>query len=409
LRVYLTGTEGGVERTASFLASKRVGLEGYIAEVYPLVRDVSARCYEAVREYSEKLDGASFEDPRIGRREMEDLASSLDDALLEALREVAGRVKRYARALIPKPLSVGKISVRWVPVERVAVYVPGGRRPYPSTALMTVSLASAAGVSEVVVLTPPCRGCGSKADPRVVAASLVAGASSVYAVGGPQGVAGVAYGCKPLPRVQKIVGPGGPHVQAAKILVSHLVGIDMVAGPTELFIIADSTADPGAVALEALAQGEHGPTSIVVVASPDEALLARVRSLLEGQPGEGMAPVVLVRTRSLEEAARLADSFAPEHLLVEAEDPEGVAGMVRNAGMVSLRVPTAYIDYVAGPSHVLPTGGAAAWRGGLTVMDFLKPLQLVRGMDPGLIGLAKLLASCEGFAFHYRSLEAWTA
>ena len=405
MEVYSIDSSMGIERIIAILEEKRVKLEDYIARVEPIVRDVSRRCYDAVREYSEKLDGISFDDPRIGRESLASVMEDLDGGFVEAVERIAKAVKEYSRALIPPPLKLEKVVVEWKPLERVAVYVPGGRSPYPSTAIMGVALASAAGVRDIVVITPPCRGCKHKTDAGVIAASFIAGASSVYAVGGPHGIAGVAYGCKPLPRVQKIVGPGGPYVQAAKILVSHLVGIDMVAGPTELFIIVDSSADPKIIALEALAQAEHGANSIVVIASPDKSLLHAVRGLLERLGSSGMAPVFLVATGSLEEALAIAEAFAPEHLLIEARDPEKLAESVTNAGIVSLAIPTAYIDYAAGPSHILPTGGAASWRGGLTVLDFMKPVQLVRGVVPHYLELAKLMAIYEGFAYHLKSLE----
>ena len=390
------------------LIRRKSPLEGYIEKVRPIVEEVSARCYEAVYEFSLRFDSRAFHDPSIYPEEASIYEEMLDYRVIEAIEWAVARVREYSRSIMPRPLDIGGVSLHWTPIERIAAYIPGGRNPYPSTAIMTIVPASVAGVREINVLTPPYKGEGPKADPGIVVAAFRSGASKVYAVGGPQAIAGTAFSCAPLPRVDKIVGPGGPYIQAAKLLVSHLVGIDMVAGPTELFIVADSSADPEVVKREALAQGEHGRDSIIVIASTDESLLSCVgERLAEEARGLEMADFILVKTRGIEEAIDLANLVAPEHLLLLVEDPEGLAARVYNAGVVSLGVPTAYLDYVAGPSHVLPTGGAARWRGGITVYDFLKPVQIVYSMQVEGLEYARRLASYEGFRFHEKSLRGW--
>ena len=382
---------------------RRWSLGDYVERVKPIVAEVKARGYQAVMDYSLKLDGVAHQDPVITRDEVYVYEEPLDYRMLEAIDKVVGRVREYHKATMPAETGIKGARLAWKPVERVAIYVPGGRNPYPSTAIMTVAPASVAGVRGIHVLTPPRKG-KLKADPAVVVAAFRSGASGVYAVGGPQAVAGVAYGATPLPKVDLIAGPGGPYVQAAKALVYGVVGIDMIAGPTELFIIA-SGVEPGRVALEALAQAEHGPSSTVVIASPEPGLLDGVESsLAEMGYGEGLAPVFLVETRSLEEAAELASLYAPEHLQVLAPEPARVAEMVGSAGAISLGAPTAYLDYAAGPSHVLPTSGAARWRGGLSVYDFLKPVPVVDDVDEDLVDAARVLAGYEGFKMHLRSL-----
>ncbi|MCE4613509.1 MAG: histidinol dehydrogenase [Desulfurococcales archaeon] len=386
---------------------RAAGPDNYLEKVEPIVRDVSSRCYEAVKDYSERFDGVSFEDPTITRSDAALYEAYVSEEFLDAAMRIVERVKGYSKALMPGPVKYNGIRLRWEPIEKVAVYVPGGLNPYPSTAIMAVVPAQVAGVREIYVLTPPCKGCKGKADPRVVVASFLAGASRVYAVGGPQAIAGVAYACKPLPGVYKVVGPGSPYVQAAKLLVSHIVGIDMVAGPTELFIIADSSADPRRLAAEAMAQGEHGPSSVIVLASPDKSVLAKTRDIIREsyrRRGSYFAPVYLLLTSSIEEAVKASNLLAPEHLLLETSDPEGLIEEIRNAGIVSIGVPTAYIDYAAGPSHVLPTSGAALWRGGLTVYDFLKPVQIVEGLDREALEAARVMARSEGFKFHESSM-----
>lgn len=391
-----TGLEGVLERL-----ERRWSIEDYIDRVKPIVDDVASRCYEAVKEYSCRFDGVCYDDPLIPGSELYMYEEMLGPQLLSAIDVIIESVRGYFESIKPSTAESGKVKTLWLPVESAALYVPGGRNPYPSTAIMTVTPASVAGVKEIHVLTPPRRG-GVKADPATVVAAYRAGASSVYAVGGPQAIAGVAYGCKPLPRVDMIAGPGGAYVQAAKALVASRVGIDMIAGPTELFVIAFN-ADPSRVALEALAQAEHGPSSTIIVASPDGGLLDSVREELEMLAGgrEDLAVVYLVETESIEEALELADRFAPEHLLVLGAEPSRIP----SAGIVSVGVPAAYLDYAAGPSHVLPTNRAARWRGGLSVYDFLRPVAMVDGMDRRLLEAARVMAEYEGFIFHKRSLE----
>lgn len=395
-------TAQGIDKVLEAL-SRRWSLQAYMEKVRPIVKEVAERGYEAVMDYSRRLDGAAYEDPRIDKADLPSYEEPLPYKLIEAIELVSARVREYSRATLPGPSGVKGAMLTWKPVERAAIYVPGGRNPYPSTAIMTVAPASVAGVNRIHVLTPPKPG-PLMADPGVVVAAYRAGATGVYAVGGPQAIAGVAYATPPLPGVDMVAGPGGPYVQAAKALVHGRVGIDMIAGPTELFIIAES-ADPERVALEALAQAEHGEASTVVIASPDPGLLDRLEASLAGLGGgEGMAPVFLVETGSLEEAAELASRYAPEHLQVLTPDPAGVAGLVSNAGAVSLGAPTAYLDYAAGPSHVLPTSGAARWRGGLSVYDFLKPVAMVDEVDEDLLEAARVLAGYEGFRMHLKSL-----
>ncbi len=389
----LEGVLGRLER--------RWSIEDYMDKVKPIVEDVASRCYEAVKEYSCRFDGACYDEPLIPESEVHVYEEKLSPRLLNAIDAVVESVRGYFESIKPSTIQSGNAKTLWLPVESAALYVPGGRNPYPSTAIMTVTPASVAGVKGIHVLTPP-RGGDLKVDPATVVAAYRAGASGVYAVGGPQAIAGVAYGCKPLPRVDMIAGPGGAYVQAAKALVANRVGIDMIAGPTELFIIAVD-AGPGRVAVEALAQAEHGSSSTVVVASPSGDLLDSVSGeLARLASGRGdLAAVYLVETDSVEEALELADRYAPEHLLLLGVEPSWIP----SAGAVSMGVPTAYLDYAAGPSHVLPTNRAARWRGGLSVYDFLRPVAVVDGMDRRLLDAARVLAEYEGFTLHRRSLE----
>lgn len=401
----LSTRELGVEGALSRL-ERPYGIEEYVEKVRPVVEAVSREGYRAVRRFSEMFDGVSFDDPRVGEDEVRAALDEVDEKVLWALETVARSVRAYHQATLPRPSGAGSAVLRWVPVERVGVYAPGGARPYPSTVIMTAIPARVAGSRLVVVATPPYGGGGFKAHPLVLAAASAAGVDAVYAVGGAQAVAGLAYGATPMPRVDVVAGPGSPYVEAAKLLVSRVVGVSVVAGPSEVAVIADESADPLAVSYDLLAQAEHGPLSTALLATPSGELASEVERILRPVEGDHLGRVVIVETRSLEEAARLVDAYAPEHLEVLAGEPEEVLRIVRNAGAVSVGGPAALLDYAAGPSHVLPTGGSARWRGGLSVYDFLKPVAVVSGVGAGeLVEAALVLARAEGFEYHAKSLE----
>ncbi len=395
------GLEGVLERLR-----RPYSLDEYLEKVRPVVEAVAREGYPAVRRFSEMFDGVGYEDPRVPGEELDRALSEVDEKVLWALETAARAVRSYHEATMPRTVGVGGAELRWVPVERVAVYAPGGAKPYPSTLLMTAIPARVAGARLVVAATPPRRDGGFMAHPLVLAAARVAGVDAVYAVGGAQAVAGLAFGASPMPGVDMVVGPGSPYVEAAKLLVYGRVGIDLPAGPSEVAVIADDTADPVAVAYDLLAQAEHGPLSTAVLATPSEGLASEVAGILARVEAEHLGRMVLVVARSLEEAAVLVERYAPEHLEVLVEEPRGVLGRVSNAGAVSLGVPVALLDYAAGPSHVLPTGGSARWRGGLSVYDFLRPVAVVSGVSgEELVDAAVVLARAEGFEFHARSLE----
>ncbi len=381
-------------------------LDQYVEKVRPIVEAVAREGYPAVRRFSEEFDGRGFDDPRVGVGEVERAVREVDERVLWALETAARSVRAYHEAIMPRPVRAGAAALRWVPVERVAVYAPGGAKPYPSTVLMAAIPARVAGSRLVVTVSPPCRVEGFKVHPLILAAAKVAGVDAVYAVGGAQAIAGLAFGAHPLPRVDLVAGPGSPYVEAAKLLVSGRVGVDMVAGPSEVAIVADGSADPLLASYDLLAQAEHGPLSTALLATPSEELASQVSRTVAAVEGEHLGRVVIVVTRSLEEAARLVDLYAPEHLEILAEEPLRILGLVGNAGAVSLGEPVALLDYAAGPSHVLPTGGSARWRGGLSVYDFLKPVAVASGIATGkLLEAAMVLARAEGFEFHARSLE----
>jgi histidinol dehydrogenase (EC 1.1.1.23) len=299
------------------------------------------------------------------------------------------------------------------PLSRVGVYVPGGSAPLLSSLLMSAVPAKVAGVGEVIVASPP------RVHPGVLAAAWVAGVDRLYAMGGAQAIAALAFGTERVPRVDKIVGPGNAYVVAAKRQVYGVVGLDGLAGPTETLIVADGSASPRLLAADLLAQAEHGPDSEPWLLSPDRALLERVEAelfrQLEGLPRAEVAKRALekgglVLTRDLEEALDLANLYAPEHLCLALADPLPWLGRVQNAGGVFLGEGSAEAlgDYIAGPSHVMPTSGTARFQGGLALRDFLKVIPVVGLAEEAVRELSAkgaLLARAEGLEGHARALD----
>lgn len=301
-----------------------------------------------------------------------------------------------------------RVVLREVPVRRAAIYVPGGRAPYPSTVVMGVVTARAAGVEEVVVLTPP------EIHPVILGACALCGVHEVYAMGGAHGVAALAYGTESIDRADVIAGPGSLIVQEAKRQVSDVVGIDGFYGPSDVLVLCDSSADARLVALDLLAQGEHGPGAPVVAVSDDVAVLdaiaAEIEQLAPDRPASDPAAFVLVHAGSLGEALAFADAFAPEHLELVGAQAEQLAGRVRAAGCVFVgrSGATAFGDYVAGSNHCLPSGGAARFASGLSPRHFRRRMSEVHvGTAASALAAAGApIARAEGFAVHAESMEA---
>jgi histidinol dehydrogenase len=291
-------------------------------------------------------------------------------------------------------------------VRRAAVYVPGGRAPYPSTVVMGAVTARAAGVTEICVCAPP--GPGGGAHPVILAACALCEVTEVYRMGGAQAIAALAYGTESVRPVDVIVGPGNPYVQEAKRQVVGQVGIDGIAGPSELVVIASGGADPEVIALDLMAQAEHGPDSPVWCLSPDIALLDAVTTVLEERVPDGEAQ--LIETSDLPTALALAEEIAPEHLELVGEEAEALADRVRNAGclFVGAGSATAFGDYVAGSNHVLPTGGAARFQSALSPATFRRRMarvSLPREAAARLAPAGAALARAEGFPVHAESME----
>ena len=385
-----------------------------LEEVYPVVRDiiedVKSRGDEALRYYSKKFDDAVITDLRVRDEEfkeaVEDANSQVKKALMKAIENIRAfhvRQSRDAWTWEKPGVTLGQVSR---PLGRVGCYIPGGRATYPSTVLMTVIPAQVAGVEEIVCVTPPDN--KGMANPIVLLACDILGVREVYKVGGAQGIAALAYGTESIPGVDKIVGPGNVYVTAAKSLVSDRVAIDFPAGPSEVLIIADETANPRYIALDMLAQGEHDPRARCVLITTSQPLAEEVMRELKASSSEEKA-VILV-TENVEEALDLANQYSPEHLEVLVKKPEALLEGIKNAGSIFLGeyTPVALGDYASGTNHVLPTGGMAKVYSGLSVRDFLKTMSYQKFDRDALKELADVvttLAELEGLRAHAESVR----
>ncbi|MGD9694955.1 MAG: histidinol dehydrogenase [Thermoleophilia bacterium] len=385
------------------------------ADVAAIVADVRRRGDAALVEATRRFDCPDFAEERL-RVAPAELAAALDEldpALRTAIVTAAAQVRELAEALLPDDRHVTlpfgqRIGVRQVPVDAAACYVPGGRAPYPSSLVMGVVPAQVAGVGRVVVASPP--GADGRPAPVILATAALLGVDEVYAAGGAGAIAALAHGTETIAPVAVIVGPGSPWVQEAKRQVVGTVGIDGVAGPSEVLILADASADPRAVALDLLAQAEHGADSPAVLASDDPEVIASVAAALAVLPAAA-GPIALVRCASMDLAVDLAEAFAPEHLEIATRDAGDLAARITRAGAVFTgpNCATAFGDYVAGSNHVLPTGGAARHASALGPTTFLRRMSVVEMTDEAVEALTPhlaTLADAEGFPLHRASAEA---
>ncbi len=376
-----------------------------LESVLRIIEEVRRRGDEALIEFTERFDGVRLDSVRASREELEEQAGRLEEGIAKAIDVIAKHLEEFNKLTLPQDIRLTirgfKCELKWIPVESVGVYVPGGRRLYPSTALMTLIPAKAAGVRRLFMASPTRTG---HVDPALAYIALRLGVEAVYKIGGAQAIAAFAYGTQSVVRVDKIIGPGNIFVQAAKYLVSQEVAIDGVEGPTELVVLADKTCDPRRIALDLEAQGEHGRDTLLIVISTSREFLDELELLLRDRQD---IVVYLKGVGSIEEGVELVNELAPEHVLICTENARHVAMKIRNAGVIAIgNTPPAVIDYAAGPSHVLPTLGHARTRGGLSVYDFLKLVAYVEALRPDdeLIDAAVKLARYEGFEAHARSI-----
>ncbi|MDG2306199.1 MAG: histidinol dehydrogenase [Candidatus Binatia bacterium] len=420
MKLVVRTSDPGFARLRRRWARRGEALESTVERsVRRILADVRARGDRAVSEATQKFDHIRVPPSKlvVERKEMRAACAGLARADLAALRVAVRRIRsfhskqrersfRYRDGL---GVTLGQ-EIR--PLGRVGLYVPGGTAFYPSSVLMNAIPAQVAGVREVIAVTPPHEG-GEPA--TLLAAAYLAGVDRIYRVGGAQAVAALAYGTKRIPRVDKIVGPGNAFVATAKRLVAGWVGIDMVAGPSEVVVVADASADPELVAADLLAQAEHGEDSTAICLTPS----ARLAAAIERAVGEQLDELprgeiarkamndlgAIVVTRGLSEAVALANELAPEHLELAVKNPRRLVPKIEHAGAIFLghSSPEAFGDYLAGPNHVLPTGGSARFASPLGVYDFLKRTSVIEATPRALARLAPpllRLAEMEGLEAH---------
>ncbi len=398
------------------------------ATVREVLQTVKRQGDKALLHYTAEFDRQSLkpEEIRISGSELDAAYQQVNKELLEAIRLANRQIEAFHRQRIPKSwvkfeddeVVLGK---RFTPVDRAGLYVPGGRAAYPSTVLMNAIPAKVAGVPRIVMVTPP--GQDKAINPAVLVAAQEAGVTEIYRVGGAQAIAALAYGTETIPKVDVITGPGNIYVTLAKKLVYGTVGIDSLAGPSEVLIIADAAANPVHIAADMLAQAEHDPMAAAILLTPDSALARKVVVEVEQQlvnhprrllTEKAIAHYGLVAiVDSLHAAAELSNEFAPEHLELEVEDPWALLEKIRHAGAIFLgcSTPEAVGDYLAGPNHTLPTSGAARYASALGVETFLKHSSLIQYSPAALQKVAnavQVLAQAEGLTSHADSVKLRT-
>jgi histidinol dehydrogenase len=388
--------------------------------VRQIIDDVRRRGDTALFGYTKKFDGAELTSLEVNKKQVKDAYREVSKELISALKLAARRInsfhlkqkRRIWRLASP---SSGQL-IR--PLERVGVYAPGGTAPYPSTVLMTAIPARVAGVSEIILATPP-RANGVISAPTLVAADI-AGVDRIFSVGGAQAIAALAFGTETIPRVDKICGPGNIYITLAKKLLYGVVGIDSLAGPSEVLIIADETANPSYCAADLLAQAEHDPLATAIMITTSKRLAEGVNQEIERQLKDlGRQAIasesiknrgLIALVASVNEAIELANLYAPEHLYLMTKGAENYVERIANAGCISIGESStvALSDYVFGPSHVLPTGATARFASPLNILDFVKLINLVNVDKASLLKLGKAaaaIARAEGLEAHARAIE----
>ncbi len=420
------------ERSEAEAELQRIGSRTHddrLVEAEATVRDVLARVREegdrAVLDYTREFDGLTLDASqlRLNGSELDAAYQQVSKELLDAIALAAKQIEAFHRQRVPKSwvnfsepdIVLGK---RYTAVDRAGIYVPGGRAAYPSTVLMNAIPAKVAGVERIVMVTPP--GENGAVTPAVLVAAQEAGVEEIYRLGGAQAIAALAYGTDTIPKVDVITGPGNIYVTLAKKMVYGTVGIDSLAGPSEVLVVADKTSDPVRVAADLLAQAEHDPMAAAILLTPDSTLARKVVSEVDRQLNDhprrlltekaiahyGLVAIV----ESLEEAIDLSNLFAPEHLELQVADPWALLEGVRHAGAIFLGTdtPEAVGDYLAGPNHTLPTSGAARYASALGVETFMKHSSLIQYSAAALAKMGpavQTLARAEGLHSHVESVR----
>ncbi len=393
--------------------------------VQNILTDVKARGDAAVLDYTERFDGvkaASTNDLRVSAHDITAALGSIPSAQRDALEAAAARVKTYHEKQKTPSWQYTEadgtvLGQQVTPLDRAGLYVPGGKAAYPSSVLMNAIPAKVAGVGELVMVTPTPRG---ETNPLVLAAAAIAGVDTIYRIGGAQAIGALAYGTATIAQVDKITGPGNAYVAAAKRRVFGTVGIDMIAGPSEILVISDGTADPDWVAMDLFSQAEHDEIAQAILLCPDAAYLEKVAASIDKKIASMPRAAIitasmtgrgaLIKTRDLAHACEIANRIAPEHLELSVADPDVLLPLIRHAGAIFMGVyaSEALGDYCAGPNHVLPTARTARFSSPLGVYDFQKRSSIIKVSREGARTLGKIaatLAHGEGLPAHAKSAE----
>ena len=424
MQILRTSEAGFAEAFAKAVEDRRESGSDVASDVTAILREVKTRGDDALEELTAKFDSHRLDQDSDWQVSAETCAAAydaLDGDLREALELAASRIRTFHEGQLPAARdttdAIGmRLGSRWSAVEAAGLYVPGGRAAYPSSLLMNAIPAKTAGVERLVVTTPTPDGA---VNPLVLAAAHIAGVDEIWRIGGAQAVAALAYGTQRIGRVDVVTGPGNAWVAEAKRQLYGVVGIDMVAGPSEILVIADSQNNPHWIAADLLSQAEHDPSSQSILITDDAPFAEAVRAAAEQQLEQLDTAKTAQRSwddhalfiiaDSLNEAPALADALAAEHVELAVDDPEAMFSQIRHAGSVFLgrSTPEAVGDYIAGPNHVLPTGRRARFSSGLSVLDFMKRTSFIGANDAALAAIgpaAVRLAEAEGLPAHARSI-----
>ncbi|MFF8312266.1 histidinol dehydrogenase [Streptomyces lydicus] len=418
--------EGGALR--DLLPRAEFDVEAALEKVRPICEDVRHRGTAALIEYARRFDGVEIERVRVPAEALRSALDALDPAVRAALEESIRRARIVHREqrrtdVTTKVVPGGTVTERWVPVERVGLYVPGGRSVYPSSVVMNVVPAQEAGVASLAVTSPPQKDFGGLPHPTILATCALLGVDEVYAAGGAQAIAMFAYGTDECLPANLVTGPGNIYVAAAKRLLKGRIGIDSEAGPTEIAILADDTADPVHLAADLISQAEHDPMAAAVLVTDSVELAEKTEKELEPQmaatrhvddrivPALSGRQSAVVLVDGIDEGLRVVDAYGAEHLEIQTADAAAVAARVRNAGAVFVGpyAPVSLGDYCAGSNHVLPTGGCACHSSGLSVQSFLRGIHVVDYTRDALAEVAHhvvTLAEAEDLPAHGAAIKA---
>lgn len=385
-----------------------------IEVVRKVIEDVRRRGDAAVLEYTKKFDNIDAPDYEITQEDIDRAYEVVDDTVIEAIKKAHSHIKEFAELQMASlkdfelETNWGRLGQKIIPIQDVGCYVPGGRYPLPSSALMSITPARVAGVEKIVVCSP-------KMQPETIVAAHVAGADHIFSVGGIQAIAAMAYGTESVPRVHMIVGPGNKYVTEAKRMVYGDVGIDFLAGPSEVMVIADSTGDIPLIAADLLSQAEHDPLAQAHLVTTDETLAEKVSEEVERQLAElstqeiarqSIANSYIIVVDTLEDAYKIANRRAPEHVELQIEDEERALEALKHYGSLFIGKNSAesFGDYASGTNHILPTGGCARFTGGLSIFSFLKIQTYQKILAPdAIVDIVAALARAEGLESHRQS------